>query len=163
MWEVKTNSAEKTKKIGFLIGKALQAGDVVCLLGNLGAGKTVMVQGIAEGVGASRPAKSPTFALINQYEGRLLLFHLDLYRLQTPEELDDLGWEEFIGQPQVGGKAAATVIEWAEKILSFLPPQYLQVCISWGGEEKRVILLQGIGERGEQLLSRIEAEIGKQR
>ena len=163
MWKIETDSAAETRRIGFLIGEALQGGDIVCLLGDLGAGKTVMVQGIAEGAGAGRPARSPTFSLVNQYQGRLLIFHLDLYRLQEPEELEDLGWEEFIGQPQVWGKAAAAIIEWAEKIIPFLPPQYLRVSIEWKKEESRVILLEGIGERGKELLSRVKTALERQR
>ena len=115
MLEITTKSAEESKRLGFHLGKLLKKGDVVGLMGDLGAGKTVFTQGVAEGLKVKDYVTSPTFTLINQYEGGLPFYHFDVYRLDDPEELLDLGYEEyFYGE-------GVTVIEWAEKIEDYLP------------------------------------------
>src|SRR5207248_10288588 len=103
-------SPEATRKLGRLLGAALQPGDFVALRGELGAGKTVLVRGAVEGAGATDEASSPTFALIHVYRGgRVTLQHIDLYRLSGPAELFALGFDDLLAEP------AATLCEWAEK------------------------------------------------
>ncbi|PKM82821.1 MAG: tRNA (adenosine(37)-N6)-threonylcarbamoyltransferase complex ATPase subunit type 1 TsaE, partial [Firmicutes bacterium HGW-Firmicutes-13] len=121
MLEIITKSPEETLKLGTILGTLLQKGDVIGLFGELGTGKTVFTRGIARGLKVEDYVTSPTFTLINEYSGSLPLFHFDVYRLDDPEELLELGYEEyFYGE-------GITVIEWAEKIEDYLPPGYLAV------------------------------------
>ncbi|NPV92570.1 MAG: tRNA (adenosine(37)-N6)-threonylcarbamoyltransferase complex ATPase subunit type 1 TsaE [Firmicutes bacterium] len=153
-----TGSANETRQLGWDIGSCLQPGDTVCLSGDLGSGKTVLVQGIAEGIGAPPLVSSPTFTLMNQYQGRLLLLHLDLYRLESADELEELGWEEFVGRTEFMGRDAATVIEWAERIKPLLYEDYLDLDLerTGSGPERRSITLEGVGPSGKALLDRIK-------
>lgn len=114
-----THSADETLNLGEKIGQHLQAGDIVFLFGELGAGKTTLTQGIARGLGVPRDeyVRSPTFTLINQYAGRVPVFHIDLYRIASPRELEDLGLEETLG---AGGVA---IVEWAEKLFAEERPE----------------------------------------
>lgn len=155
-----SSSTEETRAIGRSVGRSLLPGDIVCLSGDLGAGKTVMVQGITEGIESPAAVSSPTFTLMHQYPGRLLLLHLDLYRLETMSDLEELGWEEFIGQRDFLGQEAAVVIEWAERIKSYLPRDYLDVCLERDSldHDKRVITLTGVGSAGSALLGRIREQ-----
>ncbi|OGB87995.1 tRNA (adenosine(37)-N6)-threonylcarbamoyltransferase complex ATPase subunit type 1 TsaE [candidate division WOR-1 bacterium RIFCSPLOWO2_02_FULL_46_20] len=114
---ITTKSAEATVELGKKIGAFLVANDVVCLTGRLGAGKTTLIQGIAEGSGVKDYVTSPTFIIINEYQGKLPFFHVDLYRLENVDEIEDLGIEEYFNR---GG---VCVIEWAEK-LEELEPKY---------------------------------------
>jgi tRNA threonylcarbamoyladenosine biosynthesis protein TsaE len=122
-------------------------GDLVALRGELGAGKTEFVRGLALGLGATADlVASPTFALAHEYQGRLTLVHLDLYRLSEipPEFLPDL--EDYLGGPQVAA------VEWAERLGDLLPPEYLEIVITITGEEERQITITGHGPRGEECL-----------
>jgi tRNA threonylcarbamoyladenosine biosynthesis protein TsaE len=113
---VETNSPEETRAVAKELAEELKIGDVVLLEGDLGAGKTTFIQGLAEGLGVPEDyyVSSPTFALINEYPGRLTLYHIDLYRLE-PEEVEDLGLEDLLAQ-------GVLAIEWAER-LPFSFPQ----------------------------------------
>jgi len=136
-------SEEETREVGRRLGEALAPGDVVALTGDLGAGKTCMTQGVARGleVPASETVRSPTFVLLHVHEGRHPLYHMDLYRLQDPEELEDLGYREvFYG----GG---VTVIEWAERAGDRLPEDRLHVDLTFLGAARRRLLLQAHGDR----------------
>jgi tRNA threonylcarbamoyladenosine biosynthesis protein TsaE len=115
--DIVSRCAEDTLRLGEVLGRCLQAGDVVALVGELGSGKTCMTQGIARGLGVppGYPVTSPTFTLINEYPGTLALYHLDIYRLTGPIDLEDLGYEEYFYGDGV------VVIEWAEKIEELLP------------------------------------------
>ena len=116
-----TESVEETRKLGTRIAKRLNSGKVVCLIGELGTGKTSLAQGIAQGLGVKDWLTSPTFIIINEYKGRLPLYHFDLYRLNKMEELVDLGYEEyFYGEGVV-------VIEWAEKIRPLWPENRVEI------------------------------------
>jgi len=137
---------EETRAIGQAIGAVLAAGDVVCLNGDLGAGKTHLAQGIAAGVGVSEPVTSPTFALINEYEGRLLLAHFDFYRLERADELDDIGFDEYLDGVRV------VVIEWADRFPERLPVRRLDIDISIGGDRRRILRVAG----PDDLLRRVE-------
>jgi tRNA threonylcarbamoyladenosine biosynthesis protein TsaE len=104
-----TNSAAETETLGEHLGKRLGIGDVVLLTGELGAGKTTFVRGVARGVGSAAPVASPTFQLVRVYPGRVQLAHVDLYRVERDAELADLGLEELAGQ-------GAVVIEWGDRL-----------------------------------------------
>jgi tRNA threonylcarbamoyladenosine biosynthesis protein TsaE len=131
-----TKSEEETVEGGRRLATSLGADSVVLLLGDLGAGKTAFVRGLAEGLGAS-PAdvSSPTFTLIQEYRsGRILLLHVDLYRLNNPSEVEDLGLEEL-------GSGAVVAIEWAEK-LPYAPPDAIRVSIEHLGEGERRVTIE---------------------
>jgi tRNA threonylcarbamoyladenosine biosynthesis protein TsaE len=133
-----SESADATRAIGVALGRQAQAGDVVALYGELGAGKTCLIQGLAEGLGITGPVTSPTFILIGAYQGRLPLYHVDLYRTDTLEEIQGLGLEEFLG------RAGVTVIEWAEKAEPLLPRDAVRVRIRGVGDEPREIEVEGL-------------------
>jgi tRNA threonylcarbamoyladenosine biosynthesis protein TsaE len=110
MFSVITSSPEQTWRIGEALGRLLGAGDTVCLYGDLGSGKTNLSYGIALGLEVrDRYITSPTFAFVNEYEGRVPLYHLDLYRIEDPDELENIGFDEYVGADGVA------VIEWAER------------------------------------------------
>ena len=135
-----SRSPEETQRIGEALAACLGPGDVVACIGELGAGKTCFLQGLLRGLGGSEPATSPTFVLINQYQGRLPVYHLDAYRTESLREILDLGVEEIIWGDGV------TIIEWAEKLLSLLPGHTIVVRISGLGEEPREIVVEGPDE-----------------
>ena len=152
--QVLSRSPEDTRALAARLGERLAPGDVVALRGELGAGKTEFVRGLALGLGVPADAvASPSFALAHEYQGRLTLVHLDLYRLAeiSPEFLPDL--EDYLGGPQ------ATAVEWAERLGNLLPPDYLEVVLTITGEEEREISFSGSGPRGQELLASLEAEL----
>jgi tRNA threonylcarbamoyladenosine biosynthesis protein TsaE len=130
-----SNSIDKTIEIGAKLGKKLREGDVVALVGDLGAGKTVLTKGIARGLGVKnvRYVNSPTFVIIKEYKGRLPLYHFDLYRLNKSSVLDAENFEEYFYGDGV------TVVEWADKIRKLLPKRHIEVKLSVAGEGKRKI------------------------
>jgi tRNA threonylcarbamoyladenosine biosynthesis protein TsaE len=133
-----TNSAEETFELAYQIGESLNGPTVFLLHGDLGAGKTVFTKGIAAGLDID-PAEvnSPTFTLVNQHDGRMKLYHLDLYRIEGgPAEISALGLEEMLDQPD-----AVVVIEWPERLGAFSIPGAYQVTISDSGVESRHILI----------------------
>lgn len=142
---VHTASADETERLGERIGRALQAGSVVALIGDLGAGKTTLTKGIARGLEVPDLVHSPTFTLIHEHRGRLPIYHFDLYRLDTPDQLDDLGYEEYFYGDGV------CVIEWAEKIEKLLPDDRLEVRIT-GEDDARTFELRATGPGAEELL-----------
>jgi len=124
-------NAEATRSLGVTLGQSLSAGSVLLLFGDLGAGKTTLVQGIGEGMGITEPIVSPTFTLINEYtEGRLPLYHLDLYRLQS-EEATALNLESYWEGGEV--PLGVVAIEWSER-LSYKPDSYLEVYLHYQDE-----------------------------
>lgn len=128
-----SNSPGETLDIGRIIGEHLTGGQVVALTGELGSGKTCLTQGIARGLGISKKqyVTSPTFTLINEYPGMIPLYHMDLYRLSGPGDLEDMGYEEyFYGNGVV-------VIEWAEKVADILPPGVLFIHMEYAGGDTR--------------------------
>src|SRR6476469_6602 len=134
--------AEATRKFGFALGRSLPAGTVILLEGDLGAGKTTLVQGIAEGLGISDSIESPTFTLINEYfTGRIPLYHLDLYRLE-PEEAEALHLESY--WDGLERDLGIVAIEWAER-LQYKPENYLQIYLSYLDNERQIELI-GNGE-----------------
>ena len=150
-----SRSPAATRALAARLGSRLAPGDLVALRGELGAGKTEFVRGLALGLGVPADAvASPSFALAYEYQGRLTLVHLDLYRLSelSPEFLPDL--EDYLGGPQV------IAVEWAERLGNLLPPDYLEVVLVITGEAEREIVLAGHGPRGEQLLAPVAGEPG---
>lgn len=134
-----TSSPEETVELGRQIGKELKTGDVVALIGELGAGKTSFTQGIAEGLDVTSYVKSPSFTIVNEYKGRLPVYHIDLYRLGNINEIHELGIEEYFYGDGV------TIIEWAEKAYPLLPARYLLVKFFYTGENSRKIEVTFIG------------------
>ena len=132
---VTTRSAAETIDLGRKIGAVLKPNDVIALTGQLGAGKTTLIQGIAEGIGVKAYVTSPTFIIINEYAGRLPFYHIDLYRLDEGLEIADLGIEEYFNR---GG---VCVIEWAEKLGELLPQAAAKIEIEWISENEREICL----------------------
>ncbi|MBA4396667.1 MAG: tRNA (adenosine(37)-N6)-threonylcarbamoyltransferase complex ATPase subunit type 1 TsaE [Syntrophus sp. (in: bacteria)] len=134
-----SGNPSETFRIGRLIGQTLKEGAIVALIGELGAGKTSLTQGIARGLGVEEDYQitSPTFTLINEYPGRLHLVHLDVYRLSGSADLPDLGYEEFFFSKSV------TVIEWAEKIQDVLPENTLYIAMTYIDSDRRSIDMSG--------------------
>lgn len=138
----KTQSPSQTFQLGYALGRVLKAGDVVCLAGDLGAGKTLFTQGIAAGLGITAKVTSPTFAIIQVYEGPIFLFHIDLYRLDHPDDLIDIGFEEYMHPKGI------TIIEWPDKFSEFLPEQRLWLDFKRGEKDsERRITVQASGRR----------------
>jgi len=128
-------SAEETILLGEKMGRQAQAGDVWCLTGPLGAGKTAWVQGFAKGLDFLGPVTSPTFTLQHIYEGRLPLYHFDWYRLEKEREIEELGWREWLER---GG---VTVVEWGEKFPKLFPPSLLKLTFELlPGDGRRVFV-----------------------
>ncbi len=130
-----TKSAAETQRFGQKLARQLNPGDLVCLSGGLGAGKTCLVQGIARGLQVKDYVNSPTFKIINEYAGKMPVYHFDLYRLEGLTDLQGLGYEEyFYGQ-------GVSLVEWAEKITPFLPKQYLRIELRRIDEHTRKVIL----------------------
>ena len=142
-----------TEALGSLVGQHVKDGDVLCLSGDLGAGKTLFSRGVAIALGVqSDEVTSPTFAIMNVYEGsELEVRHFDLYRLNRPEELEDIGFEEYAGGDGI------TLIEWAELFAEQLPEEYLQVELRHEGAGRRAVL-KARGEGYERLLEEVEKD-----
>lgn len=131
-----SRSPAETQGLGARLGARLEPGAVVACTGLLGTGKTCFLQGLARGLGVTSEVTSPTFVLINQYRGRLPMYHLDAYRTGSLAELVDLGLEEMLDGDGV------TVIEWADKLLPLLPARTIRVHLSGLGDEPREIVIE---------------------
>ena len=137
-----TYSPEETHALGKRLGAEAKPGDVYTLVGDLGVGKTVFTQGIAEGLGITEPVSSPTFTIVQVYEeGRMPFYHFDVYRIGSDDEMDEIGYYEAIDGDGV------CLIEWAELIYDILPPQYKKVTIKKDvekGFDYRTVLVEEI-------------------
>ncbi|WP_347176154.1 tRNA (adenosine(37)-N6)-threonylcarbamoyltransferase complex ATPase subunit type 1 TsaE [Tissierella sp. Yu-01] len=144
--EIRLNSLEETEDFGIKIGKVLKRGDILCLNGDLGAGKTTLTKSIGLGLGVEDYITSPTFALINQYSGRMPVYHFDVYRLENVEELYDLGFDEyFFGN-------GVCIIEWADKINRMIPKEKIVIDIEKGNNlEERILKFSGDENRLKEL------------
>jgi tRNA threonylcarbamoyladenosine biosynthesis protein TsaE len=136
-----SRSDEETRILGASLSPVLLPGDVVSLSGDLGAGKTTLVQGIAAGLGVAGPVTSPTFVLVHHYDGTFPIIHMDVYRLDSIQEVLDLGFEELL-EPQ-----AIMLVEWGEAVLPLLPPRYLDIELRRApdGDDARNIVLRAVG------------------
>jgi tRNA threonylcarbamoyladenosine biosynthesis protein TsaE len=145
-----TSSREETVLLGERIGRALKAGDVVALSGELGAGKTTLIQGIAKGLGIKDWVTSPTFTIINEFKGAMDLYHMDLYRIDAIDEAFQEEMEEYFK------KGGVAVIEWAEKARDILPEGTIEINMKILSENKRKIEIKGIkiGSKKEEVRSK---------
>lgn len=149
--EIRLKGLEETKEFGIKIGNILKGGDIVCLNGDLGAGKTTLTKSIGLGLGVTDYITSPTFTLINEYSGRLPVYHFDVYRLENADELYDLGFDEYFY-----GKGVC-IIEWADKIEKLLPRERIILDIEKGKAlDERRINITGYGNRYIEILKELE-------
>jgi tRNA threonylcarbamoyladenosine biosynthesis protein TsaE len=146
-----SNSPAATSGLGKKMGERLKAGSIVALIGELGCGKTLLTRGICAGLGVPlRQVNSPTFVLVNEYQGRLPVFHMDLYRIGEIAEGFEIGILDYLGRG-----SGVIVVEWAEKILSLLPDDYLKVQFHIISTRKRRIVLSAPGDRFSDLLGEL--------
>ncbi len=146
--DIISHSAAQTQRLGARIGELARAGDLICLEGELGSGKTCFVQGLGRGLGIPSAIHSPTFILANEHRGgRLPLYHLDVYRMRGADEAFGIGLDDYLSDDGV------CVIEWAEKIRPVLPPERLWIAFRHIGETKRGLLIEACGARYEELLN----------
>jgi tRNA threonylcarbamoyladenosine biosynthesis protein TsaE len=152
---LQTKSTSETIRIGKSIGSLLLLGDVVALVGELGTGKTQLIKGLATGGGGRNPAyiTSPSFTLINEYAGKMPFYHIDLYRLETEKEAEDLGLEEYFQ-----GRGM-TAIEWADKIPSLLPSEVLWIRLCYISKHTRSIEILCKGKRYLNLIDQIQSSL----
>ena len=138
--EFVTRSTDETLALAASVGEVLRPGDVVSLAGDLGTGKTVFARGVARALGVEDPVVSPTFTIVREYEGRVPVVHVDVYRLDTFQELHDLGFEEVVRDD------AVTIVEWGDVIDGMLPGDRLDVRLAAGADDdERVIEIEGRG------------------
>ncbi|MDD4440079.1 MAG: tRNA (adenosine(37)-N6)-threonylcarbamoyltransferase complex ATPase subunit type 1 TsaE [Tissierellia bacterium] len=146
------NNLKDTEKLGKLIAKYIEKGTVICLDGELGVGKTSLTRFIAEEFGVKENIVSPTFTVIKEYEGRLPFYHMDVYRIDSEDDMYDLGCDEYIYSEGV------TVIEWADQIKGILPEERINIEIKRIDDEKREINIEGKGLIFEKLVSELTYE-----
>jgi tRNA threonylcarbamoyladenosine biosynthesis protein TsaE len=152
--QVISHSTLGTQTLGEQLGHLLEAGDIVCLSGELGSGKTALAKGLAKGLGVAqeRAVRSPSFVLIHRYQGRVPVYHVDLYRLERPTEIADIGLRELLGGDGVA------VIEWADKLDASLPLERLDITLEHQMEETRLITINPRGARYRQLIERWQSQ-----
>jgi tRNA threonylcarbamoyladenosine biosynthesis protein TsaE len=135
-----TRSTDETLGLAGSVGELLRPGDVVSLAGDLGAGKTVFAQGVARALGVDEPVVSPSFTIVREYAGRVPLVHVDVYRIDTIQELHDLGFDELVRDD------AVTLVEWGDVIDALLPRERLDVRLAAGAaDDERIVELEGHG------------------
>jgi tRNA threonylcarbamoyladenosine biosynthesis protein TsaE len=149
-----SRSPEQTRRLGIRLGAILQPGDVVCLAGDLGAGKTTLVQGIAKGWGSLDSVSSPTFVLVNVYRrpDKTTLSHLDAYRLGSANEAEDLDLLPLLENGPV-------LVEWPERILEVLPREHMWVSLRWLADEQRGLLFKGVGKRYNKMIQNLKKQV----
>lgn len=153
--EIQTNTADETRAVGRGLSPLLRPGDAVALTGQLGAGKTTFVQGLAAGLGFDGQVVSPTFTLVREYRGRLPIQHVDVYRLERVQDVLDLGLDEATAE------GAVVLVEWGDVVAGLLPPEHLVVTLTLAADdEARTIVFGGVGAswrlRWEQLEGALE-------
>lgn len=150
---ISLNNLEETEKFGLFLGENLKAGDVVCLNGDLGAGKTTLTKSIAKGLGIHDYVTSPTFTIVNEYYGKIDLYHIDTYRLDDMVDVDYLGFDEYFYSDGV------TIVEWAEKIRDALPEEYMEINIK-SHDDKRDLDINYVGNRFDELKEKLDESFG---
>jgi tRNA threonylcarbamoyladenosine biosynthesis protein TsaE len=152
-FEYISHSPSDTQKLGEIIGESLKGGSLVALVGELGCGKTLLTRGICAGLGIPRrQVNSPSFVLVNEYSGRLPVFHMDLYRLGGVADVFDIGLMDYLARAASG----VMIIEWAEKILTMLPAEYLRIEFEILSTRKRNIYFSAAGDKYNDLMRKIE-------
>jgi tRNA threonylcarbamoyladenosine biosynthesis protein TsaE len=155
-WKLVSSSHQHTDRLGQLLGRTLRGGETIALYGPLGAGKTALVRGIAQGLGASPTAvTSPTFVVIHEYQGRLPLAHVDLYRIRSPRELESTGLIEYFSGQTV------TAIEWADKGLAALPQDRIEITLNHRAARSRTIQLTSTGPKSDEVLALARRQYSK--
>ena len=149
-----TRTPGETRRIGARLGRLLQVGEVLLLQGELGSGKTTLTQGIGEGLEVREPVKSSSFVLMNEYRGRLTLYHADLYRLDDPAQVAELALEE-VAAPGV------LAVEWPERAWEELPPEHLLVRLEWVDERRRRLTFEARGQRYDELVRALESGVSR--
>ena len=147
VFKIISNSPKHTQEIGARIGKIVQHGDILLLLGNLGAGKTCLTQGIARGMGIKEYTSSPSFVMVKEYQGRIPLFHIDLYRIEHIEETNSLGLDDYLYGNGV------CVIEWADRALDLLPAESMLIKMNYLSQTSRSLEFQPEGKRYHTMLT----------
>ncbi len=141
-YEFVSDSVEQTVKIGRSLGSQLKGGEVIALIGPLGSGKTYLVKGLSEGAGAQEkkvPVNIPTFVIVNEYSGRLDIFHIDAYRINSIKEFEQIGFDDFCNPD------SAVLIEWADKVENALKGiDYVRIMLSHRGETSRKIIIDNL-------------------
>jgi tRNA threonylcarbamoyladenosine biosynthesis protein TsaE len=153
--EILIQEVEQTRQLGYQLGQLLHPGDIVCLVGELGAGKTTFAAGIGRGWGSNSRLTSPTYTLVHEHHRPTddqILYHIDAYRLETLESIESVGFEDVLAAN------GPVLIEWPERLGEMLPPEHLWVEIDVEAEEtQRVFRISAYGKRYEQLLAMLEA------
>ena len=152
--KTRTRSAAQTRALGIAVAALLRPGDLVVLAGDLGSGKTTFAQGIAAGLGVDDPVVSPTFTIVREYEGRLPLAHVDVYRLDRLQELYDVGFEELVDGERV------TIIEWGDVVQRVLPADHLSVELEPGAlPDERLVHVHAQGRSWLDRTERVESVV----
>ena len=136
----------QTRRLGARLGELLEGGEIIALQGELGSGKTRWVQGVGQGLEVKQHVTSPTFTLVNEYPGRLTLYHIDLYRINQPSEALAFGVEDYLYGNGV------CLIEWAERVAEILPPDHMWITFYYLDDTKRRITMQAAGDRYQKLI-----------
>ena len=154
-YQISSSSVDETQRLGQTIGEMLHKRILLALSGDLGSGKTTFIQGLAKGVGVPDDCyiTSPTYTLINEYPGRLPLFHVDLYRIGRPEEVEEIGVLDVIRENGV------TAIEWAEKIMDDLPPERIDLDFNIAEKETRRIVITAYGSEAQAVVLQVKQRL----
>ena len=151
--EIRLKNLKDTEEFGIKLGKLLKAGHIVCLNGDLGAGKTTLTKSIGIGLDVDEYITSPSFTLINQYRGRMMVYHFDVYRLEDVDELYDLGFDEYFFGDGV------SIIEWAERIEKFIPEDRIVIEIKKTDDvDERILHISGYGKGYEELIKELKVD-----
>ncbi|GAA0700901.1 tRNA (adenosine(37)-N6)-threonylcarbamoyltransferase complex ATPase subunit type 1 TsaE [Paraclostridium ghonii] len=148
MIKIYLENEEQTREIGFKLGQLLTPKSVVCLIGDLGAGKTTMTKSLAKSLEVDDDITSPTFTIVNEYEGKMPLYHFDVYRIGSSDEMYDIGFDEYINGDGV------CIIEWANLIEDILPDEYLYIEMNYK-ESGREMILTPKGEKYEEIVKEL--------
>ena len=136
-----SHSTQETEQFGEEVAKSLRGGDVLAFTGSLGMGKTAFTRGLARGLGCRGRVTSPTFTIVNEYDGKTPLFHFDMYRLGSSDELFDIGWDDYLA------RSGVCAVEWSERVSDALPDDTIYVDIARGEEDENTRTITGTGGR----------------